>query len=131
MREMKKSLLILLLFAFAFLAYAQTIITGTVKDDGDEAISGAIIKVKDAEKTVAFAITKSDGNFKLSVNSESKELQISASMMSYAIKERVIDNVAQTLGFVLKQSPRPGEQRRYLSRGCFEKSPGDIRGGER
>ena len=100
---MKKSLLILLLFAFAFSTYAQTIITGTVKDDGNEAVSGAIVTVKDAEKTVAFAITKSDGSFKLTVNSEKKELQISASMMSYANEERVIDNVTQTLDFVLKE----------------------------
>ena len=82
---------------------AQTIITGTVKDNGDEALSGAIVTVKDAAKTVAFAITKSDGSFKLTVNSEKKELQISVSMMSYAKEERVIDNISQTLVFVLKE----------------------------
>ena len=82
---------------------AQTIITGTVKNDGNETISGAIITVKDAEKTVAFAITKSDGSFKLTVNSEKKELQISASMMSYAKEEKVIENVTQMLDFVLKE----------------------------
>jgi len=82
---------------------AQTIITGSVKDEGGDVIAGAIVTVKDAEKTVAFAITKSDGSFKLTVNSEKKELQISASMMSYAKEERVIENLTQTLDFVLKE----------------------------
>lgn len=82
---------------------AQTIITGSVKDEGGEVIVSAIVTVKDAEKTVAYAITKSDGSFKLTVKSENKELQISVSMMSYAKEERIIDNVAQSLDFVLKE----------------------------
>lgn len=82
---------------------AQTVITGSVKDESGDAITGAIVTVIDAEKTVAYAIAKSDGTFKLTVRSDKKELVVSVTMMSYAKEERVIKNGSQVLDFVLKE----------------------------
>ena len=82
---------------------AQTIITGFVKDESGVAVSSAIVTVKDAEKAIAYGITKTDGSFKLTFNSDKKELLISVTMMSYAKEERTIKNGTQNIDFVLKE----------------------------
>ena len=82
---------------------AQTIITGFVKDESGVAVSSAIVTVKDAEKTIAYGITKTDGSFKLTFNCDKKELLISVTMMSYAKEERTIKNGTQNIDFVLKE----------------------------
>lgn len=100
---MKRIMLLIYFIFFANAIMAQTVITGSVKDKSGDAITGAIVTVKDTEKTVAYAIAKSDGTFKLTVRSDKKELVVSVTMMSYAKEERVIKNGSQVLDFVLKE----------------------------
>ena len=100
---MRRLAILLSLLFLSGVISAQTIITGSVKDENGEAISSAIVTVKDAKETVAYTIAKSDGHFKLTFNNDKKELLISVTMMSYTKEEKIIGNVTQTIDFVLKE----------------------------
>ena len=94
---------ILVLVFFAQVLHAQTHIDGTVMDNTQTAIPSAIVSVKDNGKTIAYAITKTDGSFKISFTSKSEELIISAEQMSYKKEEKTVPNKAQTIHFVLEE----------------------------
>ena len=100
---MRRLAILLSLLFLSGVISAQTIITGSVKDENGEAISSAIVTVKDAKETVAYTIAKSDGHFKLTFNNDKNELLISVTMMSYTKEEKIIGNVTQTIDFVLKE----------------------------
>ena len=66
---MKKLLLLMLLFAFfAFNeAYAQKVITGTVRTSDNSALVGATVSLKNSKIST---ITNADGKFQISVPAE-------------------------------------------------------------
>lgn len=84
---MRRSLLLLFLFCFVSLAFAQKVeVSGVVGDESNKALAEVIVKVTDGTKTYAFTTTDSKGAYKLSFDKKitaDKTLTITFSHISF------------------------------------------------
>ena len=84
---MRSSLLVLFLFCFVSLAFAQKVeVSGVVGDEGNKALAEVIVKVTDGTKTYAFTTTDSKGEYHLSFDKKitaGKTLSITFSHISF------------------------------------------------
>lgn len=84
---MRRSLLVLFLFCFVSLAFAQKVeVSGVVGDEGNKALAEVIVKVTDGTKTYAFTTTDSKGEYHLSFDKKitaDKTLSITFSHISF------------------------------------------------
>lgn len=84
---MRRSLLLLFLFCFVSLAFAQKVeVSGVVGDEGNKALAEVIVKVTDGTKTYAFTTTDTKGEYRLSFDKKvtaDKTLSITFSHISF------------------------------------------------
>ncbi|HCQ76525.1 MAG TPA: hypothetical protein DIV44_06915, partial [Leeuwenhoekiella sp.] len=85
---------------------AQVTLTGTVKDEANKNLSGATITIsKDSVSSIlAYAISKSDGSFKMQIDNAPEKLFIKASYMGLTTFKKTLERKSQELEIQLRPS---------------------------
>lgn len=98
-------LLTVLLFS-VFLCHSQNSITGTLKDDFGNIVTGASVTIKnpDSSAFLNYSISDSKGNFSIAVKSEAPNLVLSVSYLGYKTINKTIENKSQNIAIVLESS---------------------------
>lgn len=94
---MKRLIYSIVLTLFCTVSYAQTVVSGTVKDSRGEAVIGAVVMV---DGTTNAAVTDAAGGWKLQVNGSS--VKLTASCLGYR-NESVTTEVRSTIDFILQE----------------------------
>jgi hypothetical protein len=106
MMNSKVYLLLTLLFA-ANLSYAQTILTGIVRDARNQPLPGILLEVetKSQPPATAFVISATDGSFKLTLPSTtgSDSLRLSARALGYATQLVRLTNRSQAVPLTMRE----------------------------
>lgn len=101
---MKSTVLSLLLLFATNSMYAQTFLKGVVRDTDEKAIEGAVIKVLEDGKIIAFGITADQGAYELKFQSSQSRLKISFEHLSYKKKVQSLTNESQTISVTLEDN---------------------------
>lgn len=106
MDHFRKIFPFLILILVAFKGYSQKEISGQIFDDQDEKLSGATVIVsKDSVSSIlAYAISDSNGKFKIAVKNKSDSLFLKVSYIGFGTFEKTFKNKAQTLEVKLSPS---------------------------
>ncbi|MFT4031473.1 MAG: carboxypeptidase-like regulatory domain-containing protein [Siphonobacter sp.] len=94
--------LIGLLFCFILPVKSQHIIHGHIVDTAGKAISGSSVWVESGKNMVAYAISKSDGSFKISVDPGPDSLILVAKALNYKPYRQAIFNQTQQVSITLQ-----------------------------
>jgi TonB-dependent starch-binding outer membrane protein SusC len=89
MKNKARYFLLFLATVFSMHAYAQTVLTGVVKDQSDQPLPGANVYIKGTSMGTTANI---DGAFSLSINGNIQNTTLVVSMIGYASQEIVIGN---------------------------------------
>lgn len=102
---MKYAIIIFLLFFVTHLALGQNIFTGNVTNTSGVPINSAnvVLTKKNENLIIAFAITDSKGNFKISYNIAADSITVKVVALGYADKLIPIANTTQQLKLVLEE----------------------------
>lgn len=102
---MKQILILGFIFCVSICCFSQTKISGNIETAKSNPISGASVTVTETNKynILNYAISNTDGNFSISLNSKIKQLQINIRSMGFRTIVKIIDNKTQTLNFVLEE----------------------------
>lgn len=102
---MKQILILGFIFCVSICCFSQTKISGNIETAKSNPISGASVTVTETNKDniLNYAISNTDGNFSISLNSKIKQLQINIRSMGFRTIVKIIDNKTQTLNFVLEE----------------------------
>ena len=101
---MKNGLSLFFTLFLAALSFAQTTITGKAVDDGGKAIASASVTVEEPGKDVilAYAISNSKGEYKLTFNSAQNSVDIKVKAFNHKAQTKAVKNESQTLNFTLQ-----------------------------
>lgn len=103
---MFKSYLLIPFFLLAQCIWAQFVISGTVRNERGEAVAGANVTLSpsDRDQTLTYAITKSDGQFKLQLEKKENDLyEIRVRAMNYAFVSELVGESVHNFDFVLQE----------------------------
>lgn len=103
---MNPKILYLFLLLLSPLLWGQLLISGTVKNEKGEAISGAnvILSPQNSDETLAYFITKSDGKFILKLPSQEHEMyEVKVRAMNYAFQSDLVNESTDTFDFTLSE----------------------------
>ena len=98
--------LIVLIWCWVSVLNAQMILTGTVKDEANKNLSGATLTIsKDSVSSIlAYAISKSDGSFKIRIDNAPEKLFIKASYIGLTTFKKILERKSQELEIQLRPS---------------------------
>ena len=96
--------------------FAQSVVTGIVRDTIGTALEGVIVRVNADKATLGFARTSENGTYKITLKSDAKQLIVTAEAIGYEKTKREIKNVSQECNFNLK------EKNHRPKRGCCKSS---------
>ncbi|OON70547.1 carboxypeptidase-like regulatory domain-containing protein [Hymenobacter sp. CRA2] len=98
---------ICVLWLYASLASAQTLITGQVSSPERRPLADISVTVESRDSTtLGFAITNAAGNFSITITSAADTLVVRARSLNYVVQSFAVANRNQQVNFLL----RPGEQ---------------------
>lgn len=83
--------------------FAQSVVTGIVRDTIGTALEGVIVRVNADKATLGFARTSENGTYKITLKSDAKQLIVTAEAIGYEKTKREIKNVSQECNFNLKE----------------------------
>ena len=75
---MRRFLFLMILACFCNCTFAQSVITGMVRDTTGTALEGVIVRVNTDKATLGFARTAENGCFKITFKTEAKAITITA-----------------------------------------------------
>ncbi|HBT10859.1 MAG TPA: hypothetical protein DEB18_15995, partial [Leeuwenhoekiella sp.] len=89
----------MLIWCWVSVLNAQMILTGTVKDEANKNLSGATLTIsKDSVSSIlAYAISKSDGSFKIRIDNAPEKLFIKASYIGLTTFKKILERKSQEL----------------------------------
>ena len=104
---MQKWIILLLCMYMANLLYAQTTITGNVKNEEDKALANAsiIISPINSSKVIAFKMTDAKGVFSIRFQSELDSVQVKFNLLNYESQTKIIKNHSQQIQFTPSVKP--------------------------
>ena len=96
----------MLIWCWVSVLNAQMILTGTVKDEANKNLSGATLTIsKDSVSSIlAYAISKSDGSFKIRIDNAPEKLFIKASYIGLTTFKKILERKSQELEIQLRPS---------------------------
>ena len=83
--------------------FAQSVVTGVVRDSVGAALEGIIVRVNADKATLGFARTAENGCFKITFKTEAKVITITAETIGYEKARKEIKNISQECNFNLKE----------------------------
>ena len=100
---MRRFLILMMLACLCNCTFAQSVVTGIVRDTIGTALEGVIVRVNADKATLGFARTSENGTYKITLKSDAKQLIITAEAIGYEKTKREIKNVSQECNFNLKE----------------------------
>ena len=100
---MRRFLFLMILACFCNCTFAQSVITGMVRDTTGTALEGVIVRVNADKATLGFARTAENGCFKIAFKTEAKAITITAETIGYEKARKEIKNISQECNFNLKE----------------------------
>ena len=93
------------LFCFSTLSWAQTQISGSVKEPGGEVIAGASVTATEVggDAIIGYGLTNAKGQYTLNFTSEKQKIDIKVKAYNHKTHTQTIDNKPQTLNFSLAE----------------------------
>ena len=86
------------------ISYAQSRLNGVVTDELKTPVAGCIIKISLGDKIIAYTITNGNGQYSITFNSNSSQVNIGAESMGYESVYRTLSTESKICNFVLKES---------------------------
>jgi len=101
---MKQVLVFFLVCCFSIKGLSQAKISGNLKTEKGQLISGASITITklNTEDIINYDISNNNGSFSITVNSLNEKLQLNIRSMGFKTVIKTIENKTQTLNFVLE-----------------------------
>lgn len=100
---MRRFLILMMLACLCNCTFAQSVVTGIVRDTIGTALEGVIVRVNANKATLGFASTSENGTYKITLKSDAKQLIVTAEAIGYEKTKREIKNVSQECNFNLKE----------------------------
>lgn len=100
---MRRFLLLMMMVCFCSSAFAQSVVTGIVRDANGTALESVIVRANADKATLGFARTAEDGSFKITLKTEAKMITITAETIGYEKGSKEIKNISQECNFNLKE----------------------------
>lgn len=100
---MRRFLILMMLACLCNCTFAQSVVTGIVRDTIGTALEGVIVRVNADKATLGFARTSENGTYKITLKSDAKQLIVTAEAIGYEKTKREIKNVSQECNFNLKE----------------------------
>ncbi len=95
--------LLFILVCFCNNAFAQSVITGIVRDTTGTAVEGAIVQVSANQSLLGYASTEENGHYKIALKNEAKQIIVTAEAIGYEKAIKKIKNISQECDFCLKE----------------------------
>jgi hypothetical protein len=89
------------------IANAQTKLSGEVMDTKEAALSGVRVMVKEGDKLLSYAFTKSSGYFELQFSTVSDSVVVVISKLNYKPRELKVLNATKSYVFILEEGATP------------------------
>ncbi len=102
---MRRFLFIVMLACFCNNTFAQSVVTGVVRDTAGTNLEGVIVRVNADKTTLGFARTAENGYYKITFKTDANQITISAEAIGYQKAKREIKNLSQECNFNLKEKP--------------------------
>ena len=102
---MKRQFFLILTLFLASNCFSQTRVSGIVKNEkGDPVFNASVILMRSTDSlTVAFAFTDDEGFYEIFTKSEAEKMLLSVYGFNVKKQTKLIDNVSQTVDFVVKE----------------------------
>ena len=102
---MKRQFFLILSLFLASNCFSQTRVSGIVKNEkGDPVFNASVILMRSTDSlTVAFAFTDDEGFYEIFTKSEAEKMLLSVYGFNVKKQTKLIDNVSQTVDFVVKE----------------------------
>lgn len=102
---MKQILILGFILSISICCFSQTKISGNIKTENSKPISGASVTVTElnTDTILNYAISDTDGNFSISINSIIEKLQLNIRSMGFKTVIKTIDNQNQKFDFILEE----------------------------
>lgn len=75
---MRRFLILMMLACLCNCTFAQSVVTGIVRDTIGTALEGVIVRVNADKATLGFASTSENGTYKITLKSDAKQLIVTA-----------------------------------------------------
>lgn len=85
---MRKFLAFIILACFCNCTFAQSVVTGVVRDTIGTALEGVIVRANADKATLGFARTSENGTYKITLKSDAKQITITAEAIGYEKAKR-------------------------------------------
>lgn len=100
---MRRFLLLMILACLCNCTFAQSVVTGVVRDTTGTNLEGVIVRVNANTATLGFTRTTENGSYKITFKTEAKQITITAEAIGYEKAKREINNLSQVCNFNLKE----------------------------
>ena len=80
---MRRFLILMMLACLCNCTFAQSVVTGIVRDTIGTALEGVIVRVNADKATLGFARTSENGTYKITLKSDTKQLIVTAEAIGY------------------------------------------------
>ena len=100
---MRRFLFLMILACNCTCTFAQSVVTGMVRDTTGTALEGVIVRVNADKATLGLARTAENGCFKITFKTEAKVITITAETIGYEKARKEIKNISQECNFNLKE----------------------------
>ena len=80
---MRRFLILMMLACLCNCTFAQSVVTGIVRDTIGTALEGVIVRVNADKATLGFARTSENGTYKITLKSDAKQLIVTAEAIGY------------------------------------------------
>lgn len=103
--KMRRFLILMMLACFCNCTFAQSVVTGIVRDTTGFALEGVIVRANaDNKATLGFARTAENGYYKITLKAtDAKQINITAEAIGYEKAKKEIKNISQKCNFNLRE----------------------------
>lgn len=100
---MRRFLFLMMLACFCNCTFAQSVVTGVVRDTTGTNLEGVIVRINADKATLGFARTAENGSYKITFKTDAKQITITAEAIGYEKAKKEIKNLSQACNFNLKE----------------------------
>lgn len=99
----EKIFVLMMLACFCNCTFAQSVVTGVVRDTTGTNLEGVIVRINADKATLGFARTAENGSYKITFKTDAKQITITAEAIGYEKAKKEIKNLSQACNFNLKE----------------------------